>query len=128
MKMILRLWVGSLLVLLAGCAHEAEQMRSPFFRQRTLTNSSGERTCALHGTPLVTTNGFALSLRITTGGLNPDYVHIASWYPNHVGFGASLRRSQDYDEPTSVVCCPQCDAECERAWELYLSQNRKGEK
>jgi len=124
MRTVIPLCVGSLLVLLAGCAHDSPQVRSPFLGQWLFTNSLGERSCVLHGTPLVTTNGFSLSRSLTTGGLAPDYAYIGSWYPNHVGFGGSLRRSQYCDEPTPITYCPQCDAEFERAWELYRNQNR----
>jgi hypothetical protein len=55
---------------------------------------------------------------------DPDYIQIGSWYPNHVALGKSLIRSEDYLEPARITYCPQCDAEYERASELYRKQNR----
>ena len=123
MKTILPICAGSLLMLLTGCTHDSMEVRSPFLRQQVFSTSSGERRCALHAAPLITTNGFALSQHIHPTP-DPDYVQIGSWYPNHVGRGKSLRASEDYDEQTQLIYCPQCDAEYERACELYRKQSR----
>ncbi len=123
MKAIFQICAGSLVLLLAGCARDANQVRSPFLRQPSFVGSSGERICALHATPLTTTNGFALSQRISGVIPVPYYVQIGSWYPNHVALGKSLRRSADYDDPEQVTYCPQCEAEYERVLELYRTQH-----
>ncbi len=123
MKSILQMCAGSLLLLPTGCAHGTKQVQSPFLQQQAFTNSAVEHRCALHATPLITTNGFALSQHIHPAP-DRDYVQIGSWYPNHVALGKSLSPSEDYDEPTQLIYCPQCDAEYERACELYRKQNR----
>ena|SRR5215468_7010566 len=128
MKPIVDRCLAGLLALLAGCAHHPEQVWSPFSRQQIFTNSSGEQSCALHRTPLVTTSGFALSFHTSGVIPDPDYVSIGTWYPNHVALGKSLTRSEDYDEPTRLTYCPQCQAEYERASELYrASGGRRSE-
>jgi hypothetical protein len=128
MKTILAACAGILVVLFTGCAHKDTFVCSPFANQKTFTTSSGQKCCALHQTPLVTTNGFILSSNML---INPglESIQISQFYPNHIGFRVSLnRREPDYVEPDQITYCPQCDAEYRRAAQLCREQNHKGTK
>jgi hypothetical protein len=96
-------------LLFVGC-------RTTWPEDATVTSASGQRLCAKHHIPLVTTRAYQAPTHgdkvYLVHNADHPYYHIAEQYcPNHIPEYVAVRPAWILREPTTIAYCPLCEKE-----------------